>query len=221
MTDHIEMYILNKIHKSGLLSSSIYKNSINGMMSIIRKKYTDKTTNLLDILRARRTIHQVKDNETSQKESSKAPLSIENISGLPQNVQAAYLEPLRHSAPYGIITCSLQMRSFEVPRLEFFADFSMRVAYYLGLSASGPVPLPKRIERWTVPRGPFIHTKSKENFERITHKRLITIKDGHPRVVEIWLAYLKKHAMSGIGMKANVFHWEPMKKSNKKRKRSS
>ncbi|EMR08730.1 ribosomal protein S10 [Pneumocystis murina B123] len=206
------MHILNKIHISSLLSSSIYTCNISEITDIVRKKYTDKTTNLLGILHSIRTIHLVKNNETLQTKSFKASLSIEDISKLPQNVQAAYLEPLRHPARYGIITCSLQMRSFEVPRLAFFADFSMRVAYYLGLPASGPVPLPKRIERWTVPRGPFIHTKSKENFERITHKRLITIKDGHPRVVEIWLAYLKKHAMSGVGMKANVFHWEPMEK---------
>ncbi|KTW27175.1 ribosomal protein S10 [Pneumocystis jirovecii RU7] len=132
----------------------------------------------------------------------------EAFSKLPPNVQAAYLEPLRRPARYGIITCSLQMRSFEVHRLAFFADFSMRAAYYIGLCASGPVPLPKRIERWTVPRGPFVHSKSKENFERITYKRLITIKDGHPRVVDTWLAYLAKHVMSGIGMKAHVFRYE-------------
>ncbi|KTW27343.1 hypothetical protein T552_02326 [Pneumocystis carinii B80] len=187
------------------------------MMGIIRKNYMDKTVDLLNILHARRTIYLVKDNKIQQTKASGTSLSIKDISKLPKNVQAAYLEPLRHPARYGITTCSLQMRSFEIPRLAFFADFSMRVAYYLGLSASGPVPLPKRIERWTVPKGPFIHTKTKENFERITHKRLITIKDGHPRVVEIWLAYLKKHSMSGIGMKANVFYWEPMEKEVIKR----
>ncbi|KAG4301146.1 hypothetical protein PCK1_002456 [Pneumocystis canis] len=43
---------------------------------------------------------------------------------LTPNVQAAYLEPLRRPAKYGILTCSLQMRSFEIRRLSFFADFS-------------------------------------------------------------------------------------------------
>ncbi|KAG5513199.1 hypothetical protein PMAC_001569 [Pneumocystis sp. 'macacae'] len=138
----------------------------------------------------------------------------EVFSELSPNVQAAYLEPLRRPSQYGIVTCSLQMRSFEVPRLAFFADFSMRVAYYMGLCASGPVPLPRRIERWTVPRGPFAHSKSKENFERITYKRLITIKDGHYRVIDTWLAYLAKHIMSGVGMKAHVFRYEEIKQES-------
>ena len=37
-------------------------------------------------------------------------------------------------------------------------------------------------------------------------RRLIQIKDGNAESVEIWLAFLRKHAYYGIGMKANV--WE-------------
>ena len=82
----------------------------------------------------------------------------------------------------------------------------MRAAYYLNLAAFGPIPLPKKIERWTVPKSTFIFKKSQENFERITLRRLIQIKDGHPEAVQVWLAFLQKHAYYGIGMKANV--WE-------------
>ena len=98
------------------------------------------------------------------------------------------------------------MRSYNVRNLEFFADFALRAAYYLGLPASGPVPLPRIVERWTVPRANFIFKKSQENFERKTLRRLIQIKDGHPETVQIWLAFLRKHAYYGIGMKANI--WE-------------
>jgi small subunit ribosomal protein S10 len=86
----------------------------------------------------------------------------------------------------------------------------MRAAYYLGLPAKGPVPLPQITERWTVPRGPFVHKKSQENFERKTLRRLIQIQDGHPEVVQAWLAYLEKRAYYGIGMKANVWEWEAL-----------
>lgn len=51
-----------------------------------------------------------------------------------------------------------------------------------------------------------MHKKSQENFERITLRRLIQIKDGHPETVSIWLAFLKKYHYFGVGMKANV--WE-------------
>jgi len=100
------------------------------------------------------------------------------------------------------------MRSYNVRNLEFFADFAMRAAYYLSLPAYGPVPLPRIVERWTVPRASFVFKKSQENFERKTLRRLIQIKDGHPETVQIWLAFLKKHAYYGIGMKANVWGYE-------------
>ncbi len=38
---------------------------------------------------------------------------------------------------------------------------------------SGPVPLPTRVERYTVLRGPFIDKKSREQFEIRTHKRIL------------------------------------------------
>ena len=40
-----------------------------------------------------------------------------------------------------------------------------------------PVPLPTRIERYTVLRGPHVDKKSREQFEIRTHKRIIDIKD--------------------------------------------
>ncbi|KAL8971186.1 MAG: hypothetical protein Q9183_001169 [Haloplaca sp. 2 TL-2023] len=127
---------------------------------------------------------------------------------LPRSVQAVYLKPLRRRAQYGIPSCDLQMRSYSVRNVEFFADFALRAAYYLHLSASGPIPLPRITERWTVPRSNFIFKKSQENFERITLRRLIQIQDGHPETVEMWLAFLRKHAYYGIGMKANVWQHE-------------
>ena len=129
---------------------------------------------------------------------------------LPRSVQAVYLRPLKRKAEYGVPSCDLQLRSYSVRNVEFFADFALRAAYFLKLPTAGPVPLPRITERWTVPRSNFIYKKSQENFERITLRRLIQIQDGHPDVVEIWLAFLRKHAYHGIGMKANVWNYEPL-----------
>lgn len=127
-------------------------------------------------------------------------------SRLPRNVQAFYLRPLRRQAKYNVPSCNLQLRSYSVRPLESFCDFALRAAYYLGLPAYGPTPLPKIIQRWTVPKSSFIFKKSQENFERITRRRLIQIRDGHPETVQIWLAFLQKHQQAGVGMKANM--WE-------------
>ncbi|KAF8536208.1 hypothetical protein BDD12DRAFT_851919 [Trichophaea hybrida] len=127
---------------------------------------------------------------------------------IPLSIQANYYEPLRRTPTHGYTVCDLQLRSYSVRNLEFMCDFALRAAYYANLPASGPVPLPKKIERWTVPRGNFVHKKSQENFQRITYKRLIQIKDGSPETVELWLAFLRQHQFHGIGMKANVWNWE-------------
>lgn len=129
---------------------------------------------------------------------------------LPRSVQAIYLRPLRRKAEHGLPVCDLQLRSYSVQNVEFFADFAIRAAYYLNLPVSGPVPLPRLVERWTVPRSNFVHKKSQENFERITLRRLIQIKDGNPQAVEAWLAFLRKHAFYGVGMKANVYEHESL-----------
>ena len=136
----------------------------------------------------------------------------DQASRVPRNVAAAYLTPLRRRAHYGVPTCDLQLRSYSIRSVEFMADFAMRAAYYLGLPASGPVPLPKMIERWTMPRSNFVHKKSQENFERITRRRLVQIQDGHPETVQVWLAFLRKHAFYGVGMKANVWQHEELRK---------
>lgn len=129
---------------------------------------------------------------------------------LPRSVQTVYLKSLKRQAQYGVPTCDLQLRSYSVRNVEFFADFALRAAYYLHLPAAGPIPLPRITERWTVPRSNFIFKKSQENFERITLRRLIQIQDGHPETVEVWLAFLRKHAYYGVGMKANVWQHEKL-----------
>ncbi|KAG5958328.1 hypothetical protein E4U57_005194 [Claviceps arundinis] len=128
---------------------------------------------------------------------------------LPRSLQAIHLKPLKRESKFGIKSCDLQLRSYSLQPLEFYTDFALRAAYYLGLSASGPVPLPRLIERWTVPRSHFIFKKAQENFERITLRRLIQIKDGHPDTVQLWLSYLRKHQYFGVGMKANVWEYGP------------
>ncbi|KAL9020180.1 MAG: hypothetical protein Q9185_002580, partial [Variospora sp. 1 TL-2023] len=135
-------------------------------------------------------------------------LSSQGLFRMPRSVQAVYLKPLKRKAVHGIPCCDLQLRSYNVRNVEFLADFALRAAYYLRLPALGPVPLPRIIERWTVPRSNFVNKKSQENFERITLRRLIQVQDGHPETVEIWLAFLRKHAYYGVGMKANVWEHE-------------
>ena len=53
-----------------------------------------------------------------------------------------------------------------------------------GAAVVGPVPLPTRIERFTVARSPFIDKDSREQFEIRTHKRLIEVIDPGSKTIE-------------------------------------
>lgn len=136
-------------------------------------------------------------------------------SPIPINAELNYYAPLKHDVTYGHLKAEVVFKCFDPVNLEFFCDFALRAAYYLGLPATGPKPLSTKRERWTVIRAPFVHAKSKENFERKTHGRMIKIWDSDNEVVDLWLSYLKKNSVWGVGVKVNMYKQEELKLSAK------
>lgn len=53
-----------------------------------------------------------------------------------------------------------------------------------GARVAGPIPLPMRVERYTVQRSPHMNKKSQETFEQRTHKRLLDILDPTAKTVD-------------------------------------
>ena len=66
---------------------------------------------------------------------------------------------------------------------------------------AGPIPLPTKISRWTVLRGPFIDKKSREQFEIRTHKRLLDIVDPTPQTVD---ALMKLDLAAGVDVEIKL-----------------
>lgn len=128
----------------------------------------------------------------------------------PINVELNYYAPLRHELRHGHKVAEIQFRAYDFENIEFLADFASRAAYYLNIPLSGVIPLPTRRERWTVIRAPFVHAKSKENFLRLTHKRVLKAYDATPEVVDLWVSYIAKHSNSGVGIKVSTFQREPV-----------
>ena len=64
-----------------------------------------------------------------------------------------------------------------------------------------PIPLPTRIERYTVLRSPHIDKKSRRQFESRTHKRLIDIIEPTPQTVE---ALMKLDLASGVDVEIKI-----------------
>ena len=70
-----------------------------------------------------------------------------------------------------------------------------------GANVKGPIPLPTKIEKYTVLRSPHIDKKSREQFETRTHKRLIDIIEPTPQTVE---ALMKLDLASGVDVEIKI-----------------
>ncbi len=69
----------------------------------------------------------------------------------------------------------IRLKAYDYKLLDQSANEIIETVRRTGAKTAGPVPLPTRINRYTVLRGPHIDKKSREQFEIRTHKRLIDI----------------------------------------------
>ncbi|GMU38004.1 MAG: 30S ribosomal protein S10 [Phycisphaerae bacterium] len=76
------------------------------------------------------------------------------------------------------------MEAYDPRSLDLSAREIVDQAKRTGARVSGPIPLPTRVERYTVLRSPHVDKKSREQFEIRTHKRVIDIREPNPRTVE-------------------------------------
>jgi len=78
----------------------------------------------------------------------------------------------------------IRMEGYDQKVLDQSAQEIAETARRTGAKVSGPIPLPTRIERYTVLRSPHIDKKSREQFEIRTHKRIIDILQPTAKTVE-------------------------------------
>src|SRR5947209_9803621 len=78
----------------------------------------------------------------------------------------------------------IRMEAYDHEVLDRTASEIVQTAEQTGAKVNGPIPLPTRIERYTVLRSPHIDRKSREQFEIRTHKRLIDILQPTGKTIE-------------------------------------
>src|ERR1700682_4620468 len=78
----------------------------------------------------------------------------------------------------------IRMEVYDHEVLDRTAKEIVDTAKQTGAEVHGPIPLPTRIERYTVLRSPHIDRKSREQFEIRTHKRLIDILQPTGKTIE-------------------------------------
>jgi small subunit ribosomal protein S10 len=89
----------------------------------------------------------------------------------------------------------IRMEAYDHEILDQSAVELVMKAKETGAQVAGPIPLPTRIERYTVLRSPHVDKKAREQFELRTHKRIIDITKATPNTV---------NAISHVQMPAGV-----------------
>ncbi len=79
------------------------------------------------------------------------------------------------------------MKAYDHRILDQSAVRIVENAQRTGAEVKGPIPLPTRINKWTVIRSPFIDKDSREQFEMRTHRRLIDVIDPKPETMDALL----------------------------------
>ena len=78
----------------------------------------------------------------------------------------------------------IRLKAYDSRVLDQSATEIVDTAKRTGARVAGPIPLPTRIERYTVLSGPTIDKKARQQFEIRTHKRLIDIVQATAKTIE-------------------------------------
>lgn len=89
----------------------------------------------------------------------------------------------------------IKLRGFDHKILDLSALQIVEAVERTGAVVSGPLPLPTRIEKFSVIRSPFTDKDSQEQFEIRTHKRLIDIIETTSKTID---ALAKLSLPSGV-----------------------
>ncbi len=95
----------------------------------------------------------------------------------------------------------IRLKAFDHRILDHATGEIAATAKRTGALVRGPIPMPTKIEKYTVLRSPHIDKKSREQFEIRTHKRLLDIVDPTPQTVD---ALMKLDLAAGVDVEIKL-----------------
>ncbi|NWG18687.1 MAG: 30S ribosomal protein S10 [Chloroflexi bacterium] len=95
----------------------------------------------------------------------------------------------------------IRLKAYDHKILDQSARQIVEAAERTGALVAGPVPLPTRIEKYSVIRSPFIDKDSQEQFEIRTHKRLIDVLDPSQQTIN---ALMKLNLPAGVDIEIKL-----------------
>lgn len=78
----------------------------------------------------------------------------------------------------------IKIKAFDHKVIDETGKLIIDTAERTGAVVAGPIPLPTKIEKFTVNKSTFVHKDAREQFEMRTHKRLIDITEVAPKTIE-------------------------------------
>ena len=96
----------------------------------------------------------------------------------------------------------IRLKAYDHNLLDQAAKEIVETARGTGADVAGPIPLPTKINRYTVLRGPHVDKKSREQFEIRTHKRLLDIFEPTSQTVD---ALMKLELPAGVDVEIKAF----------------
>ena len=110
-------------------------------------------------------------------------------------------EPVKGSTKMDHQNIRIRLKAFDHRILDQSASEIVNTAQRTGAQVRGPIPLPTRLERYTVLRSPHVNKKSREQFEIRTHKRVLDIVDPTPQTVD---ALMKLDLAAGVDVEIKL-----------------
>ena len=95
----------------------------------------------------------------------------------------------------------IRLKAYDHKILDQSARQIVDAAERTGALVAGPVPLPTKIEKYSVARSPFIDKDSLEQFEVRTHKRLIDVLDPSQQTIN---ALMKLNLPAGVDIEIKL-----------------
>ena len=95
----------------------------------------------------------------------------------------------------------IRLKAYDHKILDQSARQIVEAAERTGALVAGPVPLPTKIEKYSVMRSPFIDKDSQEQFEIRTHKRLIDVLDPSQQTIN---ALMKLNLPAGVDIEIKL-----------------
>jgi len=96
----------------------------------------------------------------------------------------------------------IKLKSYDLKMLEAAIGKILGLLVKSWAEVKWPIPLPKKIKRYTILKSHFVYKDARDQYERLTYSRLVDVVETGPKTIE----YLQNLSVPvGISVEVKVF----------------